>query len=666
MLPERCSFALTGCVIFRLVACAAGVLLTAAPFARADWPVDGVVLCSLPQARNALIAPDGVGGAFVAWTDERNSSTGTNPDIYMQRVTASGTIAFGWPVDGLAVGLASRSQLTEGIHSISPDGLGGVIIAWRDSRNSVPGGTSVDIYAQRILADGTIAPGWPVNGAAVARTPEHQLTPVVVADGYGGAFITWEELAADPNIHLQHLGPAGNPMPGWPDNGLPICTAPGFQGQPQLAPDGSGGILIAWGDLSGGLVASSAQRLDGSGQLAPGWPVNGKLIAPTFYVGELVSDGMGGAFLAGRTLGALVDDDYYLQRFTGSGEIVTGWPAGGVDVCVAPDERQGLRMEPDGSGGVLLAWSDYRDGSDSDVYALRIRPDGTRFPGWPANGLAVTANTLADDDMDMVPDGQGGVYLCWVHSMSAPRIRLQYLTGAGTVAPGWPAEGREIPSQVGSPRPHMVADGAGGAIVVWTDYESRVRALRIGADGPVAVEVSLVSAEAESDRVRLAWYAPDVGVLAATVQRRTTTGDWESLGQVRSDGNGRLEYEDRSVIAGVRYGYRLAYRDGEVLSFTTESWVEVPALRFALRGLTPNPARGGNLMVGFSLPGGEPATLAVFDLAGRRVLEREVGSLGAGTHAMSLTSAGRLPPGVYTIRLTQGAEQARVRGVVLR
>jgi hypothetical protein len=650
-------------VVMHVAGALAAVLLFC-DAAYAAWPADGVVLCSACRARGALIASDGAGGAFVVWTDARNGA-GSNDDIFLQRVTASGAIAPGWPADGQAVCLASGIQLAE---EIAPDGLGGVIVAWRDNRNDTPGGTSADIYAQRVLSNGSLAPGWPVDGAPVARTPNHQELPVVLPDGNGGAFITWEEgYASDPNIPLQYLAPDGSVMPGWPANGIPVCTAAGFQGFPKLAPDGSGGVFVAWGDLRDGLVASYAQRVTAAGGIAAGWPANGKRIVLGPYQQQLISDGVGGAFLFGATPASLYFADCYLQRFIGSGDIAPGWPPDGAPVCLAPDERYGLRMEPDGAGGVLMVWADYRDHMDDDVYALRMRSDGTRDPRWPVNGLPVTDNTALDDYPDLAPDGQGGAYLCWDQYSSATgdHVLIHHLTGAGSLAPGWPVGGLVVPSHVVNAIPHIVGDGMGGAIVAWTDYDERARALRIAADGPVVVGVSLVSAEAEPGRVRLTWFASDAASLVATVERRTSADDWQQMAEIIPDGTGRLEYEDRSVAPGARYDYRLAYRDGDALTYTTETWVEVPKLAFVLRGLTPNPCLGDGV-VAFSLPSGEPATLELFDLTGRLVLTREVGSLGAGTHRLSIGTVGHMPTGVYSIRLVQGAHRALARGVVLR
>lgn len=52
-------------------------------------------------------------------------------------------------------------------------------------------------------------------------------------------------------------------------------------------------------------------------------------------------------------------------------------------------------------------------------------------------------------------------------------------------------------------------------------------------------------------------------------------------------------------------------------------------------------------------------------MAGRRVREREVGSLGAGAHEVGLGAGARLAPGLYLARLTQGANTRTARIAVI-
>jgi hypothetical protein len=86
---------------------------------------------------------------------------------------------------------------------------------------------------------------------------------------------------------------------------------------------------------------------------------------------------------------------------------------------------------------------------------------------------------------------------------------------------------------------------------------------------------------------------------------------------------------------------------------------------FSLEGVRPNPASGRALVVAFALPSHAPARLELLDVSGRRVLVREVGSLGAGHHAVDLAEGRHVPAGIYWVRLTQGTHRQGTRVAVI-
>lgn len=77
------------------------------------------------------------------------------------------------------------------------------------------------------------------------------------------------------------------------------------------------------------------------------------------------------------------------------------------------------------------------------------------------------------------------------------------------------------------------------------------------------------------------------------------------------------------------------------------------------------PVHGGALVVDISLPGVGPARLEMLDVMGRRIASRDLGSLGAGRHAIDLGTERRFAPGVYLLRLTQAGESKVARVTVL-
>ena len=181
-------------------------------------------------------------------------------------------------------------------------------------------------------------------------------------------------------------------------------------------------------------------------------------------------------------------------------------------------------------------------------------------------------------------------------------------------------------------------------------------------DYTTPVLLSLIGAEALPDRIELSWYAGTQG-LSATVERNDGNA-WTVRGFVSEDGTGQLRFLDRDVTAGHRYGYRL--RAAGFAAPVGEVWLEVPLeLRLDLAGLRPNPATHG-VTVHFTLPRRAPARLDLMDVSGRRVLTREVGGLGAGSHALRLDQDKAIPAGLYFLRLTQGDLVVTARGVVMR
>jgi hypothetical protein len=216
----------------------------------------------------------------------------------------------------------------------------------------------------------------------------------------------------------------------------------------------------------------------------------------------------------------------------------------------------------------------------------------------------------------------------------------------------------------------IVPDAGGGAIVAWNDYRNgiadEIYAQRYSGDGPTATLVSLVSVEALPDRVSLTWERSEGALAEVAIERRREGEVWTALGTGAFDGTGRLQFEDRGVTPGARYGYRLHWLEAGSEQWSAESAVEVPAALFlALEGARPNPAVG-ELHVAFTLPREAPASLELLDVSGRQVAAREVGSLGPGRHLLSLGEAARVPPGVYWLRLTQSSRTLVQRAAVLR
>jgi len=641
--------------------------------AQAQWAANGVPVCVIPGCSGRLpqVCGDGSGGALVAWN---RNPTQTDQNIYVHRVLSSGLLAPSWPPKGTP---ATRAPADQWLTDIVADGQGGAFVVWFDFPN-------YDVYAQHVLGNGQIAPGWPVDGLPVGVAPRTQWEARLLPDGAGGVFVAWDdERAGDfqEDVYVQHLMADGSRVPGWPENGLGVSTAPERQIVPVLGSDGQGGCFVVWTDSRNGIGGEIfAQRVSWFGEIAAGWPPDGKQIISGYgvYAGRhiwgVVPDETGGAYIGwGVSHGPFAyDDDVFAIRILEDGSTAPGWPAAGFPVCALNNTQYLTSVVSDGVGGVLLAWYDNRT-NPGVAYVQRLRPDGTPAPGWQQNGNRVSDLPGYHFAPRASPDGQGGVYVAFQEAFYATG-HMQHMTGSGILAPGWPSPGLPIvndPTGSWSQQDFQVtSDGVGGAVVTWDDArnetQNQIYAQRYFGGGPTPVLVSLVSVEALTDRVALTWHDPSRAVSEATVYRRREGEDWAALGRASFDGTGRLRYEDRGVVPGERLAYRLGWMESGSDQFSAETWIDVPrSLAFALEGARPNPAVGP-LSVAFTLPQAEAATLELLDVAGRQVVAREVGGLGPGAHVIRLGECGCTPPGMYWVRLTQSGRSLLKRAVVVK
>jgi hypothetical protein len=650
--------------------------------AQAQWTPNGVPVCVAPDCygTSPQICGDGAGGALIAW---QRDLTGDNINIYVHRVISAGSMASGWPAAGSPATLATGDQY---LLDIVPDGAGDAFVVWVDYRSWTPNG--LDIYAQHVRGDGSLAPGWPADGLPVGTAPGDQDRARMLADGAGGVFVVWEDSRsgfANADVYAQHLNGDGTRVAGWPVGGLAVCTAPLASYQPALGADRQGGCFIAWSDGRSGIGGDLyAQHVGWSGDLAPGWPVDGKLIVSSGgdtagrKIWGVVPDGNGGAYLGwGSSHGATAfDDDVYAVRFLPDGSLAPGWPASGFPVVTLPDQQFLTSVAADSAGGVLLAWYGHVGIGATVAFAQRLRPNGTIAPGWGLNGARVSDTPGFQFSPIIAPDGAGGAYVVLQAQTSNTGNHgfVQHLTATGTLAAGWLSSGSALvnPTSGSYHQQDMVisADANGGAIVAWNNSKNgdqdHIYAQRYIGNGPTPTLASLVSAEAFPDRVALTWSGSEGALLDATIYRRPEGEVWSALGRAAFDGSGRLTFEDRTVAAGERYSYRLGWLESGLEQFTTETWVDVPAaLALTLEGALPNPAVGA-LNVAFTLPRSGRASLELLDIAGRQLAQREVGDLGAGRHLVRLNESRRTPPGVYWLKLTQSERTLVKRAVVIR
>ena len=322
------------------------------------WATGGVPVCTAIDVQVAqVLVSDGYSGAIIAWLDARYGLADT--DIYAQRVDEAGAVQ--WTANGIFVCVETGRQE---IPSIVTNGDHGAIVTWQDNR----GVTGFDIYAQKVGNNGVLH--WPVTGALVSGATLDQSAPKMVPDGYGGAIIAWQDSrsAADYDIYAQRMGNSGTAL--WTTNGEAICAVSGTQYIDDIVTDGNGGAIVIWSDARTGDFDVYVQRVNRNG--LEQWDAGGTLaIGGTGeqLASGAVSDGSEGVIIAsyGNQNG---DSDIYVQRVGQLGGVY--FVPSGTPVCDFPGEQSVCVLVEDGMGGAVVVWQDYRNTVQADLYTQRI------------------------------------------------------------------------------------------------------------------------------------------------------------------------------------------------------------------------------------------------------------------------------------------------------
>jgi hypothetical protein len=152
------------------------------------------------------------------------------------------------------------------------------------------------------------------------------------------------------------------------------------------------------------------------------------------------------------------------------------WQVNGGPVCTAVLTQTLPMIVSDGAGGAIVTWYDGRSGNNYIIiYAQRLNAAGV--PQWTADGVAlcsVAGALFSDGDPGpaMVSDGAGGAIVTWSDGRSGNGdIYAQRVSAAGV--PQWTADGVALCTNPSTQYPPAIAsDGAGGAIVAWADFRN--------------------------------------------------------------------------------------------------------------------------------------------------------------------------------------------------
>ncbi|MBI5169861.1 MAG: T9SS type A sorting domain-containing protein [Candidatus Eisenbacteria bacterium] len=613
------------------------------------WPAEGLTLPSANASSGLRIAPAGYGACLLSYS--RSSAYGAVLELVVARVLSNGTMDPAWPANGLALPAGGHEQEAQSL----ADGAGGLFLAWERY-----GDTAVyDICAQHVLANGTVDSRWPATGRVVCAAAGSQSDPRLASDLAGGIVVGWtDDRAGNGDVYAARVLADGSLDPAWPVNGRAVCTADSSQILRDVASDGRGGAGLLWADgrwhaLKDGAVLA---HVSSSGVLDPAYPVNGRQLALLPYGmshANLVADGAGGylaCFSAGSGVQAMRVDRWGLA---GAHPVITALSdtpndeGGSVNVTFAP------------------SWIDTMNTLPVSAYRLwREVPSASAVAKLTMGARAIAFDDECGSGADAAPGDlrtttANGVTRWWeMWTAIAGHAYASYTVAVGTMCDATPTS---------SPRTHfMVEARAGDGVRAWVSPPDSCASVDNLAPAAPASAAGLFGAGSVSlhwrattaadfarysvHRGTSSGFTPTAANLVATVTDTSWTGSsstpyWYRVRAVDVHGN------EGASVAVLPTG-----------SLDADSGELPPA--FALEPPAPNPSRDA-ASLRFTLPHAARVSLAVHDAQGRVVRVIASGSRVAGTHALAWDgrdAAGRdAAPGLYFIRLTCDGRSATRR-----
>jgi hypothetical protein len=259
-----------------------------------------------------MMIGDGSGGAYVGWSDIRNSPT----DIFAQHVDGSGNAD--WSTDGNVVCDAASWQILNGMTLLSS---GDVAFSWTDFR----GGGYPDVYAHRLSSAGTDV--WSADGVVVSDAARGQ---------YGAALAPWRASSPDRIYVAWADNRAGNARYAYAErlnlSGVSQWTLDGVTSTQMALASATADrerVKLVW--YGSGSVAATVYRRTES--------------TPWVPLGTRYSDGTGKLVFEDRDVEPGVRHGYRLGVREGSGEVFLGeaWIVVPNDLALA---LEGLSPNP--------------------------------------------------------------------------------------------------------------------------------------------------------------------------------------------------------------------------------------------------------------------------------------------------------------------------------
>ena len=269
-------------------------------------------------------------------------------------------------------------------------GAGEYLVVWSDTRNN-PGGTSIDLYGQRIGANGALAG----NDFAVSETPNGLGAPDVTWNAAANEYlVVWQDgrySSTAPWIYGRRLTEGGTPL------GVEIAMPNLNHGQwnPAIAWNANANqYFVTWEEDHYGTRSNNiyGQRVDADGALL------GESLAVTdkpydHNLPDVVFNSLTDEYLVVWTDSRDWDasrTDVYSQRVSADGALM----GQEIPIAIGPNFQSGPSLTWNSQQNeYLVTWQEYRTETNWDIYGQRV--SGFGQPVTPTSTATPTATSTS-------------------------------------------------------------------------------------------------------------------------------------------------------------------------------------------------------------------------------------------------------------------------------
>ena len=266
------------------------------------------------------------------------------------------------------------APIRQGVHiewyrTVAPGNDGEAIFVWSDTRYGMR-----NIFAHKVNGNGDLL--WGEDGAVVTDLPGRQEDPVAITDGDGGVFVAWVDYRFDEqgDIFFQHLDNNGSIS--LDAGGVALAQVAGKQISINMCTDSLGGVFVTWQDKRGG-----------------------------------------------------VHDDIYGTHISADYTVIA--PGSGVPIVDATGDQNSKTIEYAGNNEAFIAWADFREGSNADVYAQRL--DISMNYLFQANGLPVASTEQQELKPRATFVNATTSFIAWKEGDENSKVLYQFVDDNGLV-----------------------------------------------------------------------------------------------------------------------------------------------------------------------------------------------------------------------------------------